>query len=303
MQLDKFLKILVQDLNQYVAIAEEFPNDAIAKIKLGGNLFERKVTRVITPGTLIDENFMDPYANNYILAIHMADAATLNLDNMQSTPPNDNVTSTTTSVGVAWLDLSTGQFQTQSTTMSMLSSVITRVGPREIVLDNALSNVTRQHPILIALAEDQRLVTFASRSSTTADSKGSTGTSDALRELEHGEAAKIFTSEERVAGARLLDYIDARLLENNLELQSPLRYSPEENMIIDKNTMRALELKQTLRESGATKGTLLHAIRRTITKSGARLLEERLCKLCPKDCAYIMLLMNTSRAIHTCRHN
>lgn len=300
MQLDKFLKILVQDLNQYVAIAEEFPNDAIAKIKSGGNLFERKVTRVITPGTLIDENFMDPYAHNYILAIHMADAATSNLDNMQSTPSNDNVASTTTSVGVAWLDLSTGQFQTQSTTDSMLSSVITRIGPREIVLDNALSNVTRQHPIFIALAEDQRLVTFVSRSSMTADFKGSTGTSNALRELEHGEA---FSSEERAAGARLLDYIDARLLENNLELQSPVRYSPEENMIIDKNTMRALELKQTLREPGATKGTLLHAIRRTITKSGARLLEERLCKLCPTDCACVMLLMNTSRTIHAYRHN
>src|SRR5687768_16933130 len=69
-QLDRYLKILVQDLHRYVAIAEEFRNDAEAQSKSGGLLNDRRVTRIITPGTLIDETFMDPLMNNYVLAIH-----------------------------------------------------------------------------------------------------------------------------------------------------------------------------------------------------------------------------------------
>ena len=59
------------DLNSHVAVAEEFPNDPGDKIKSGGLMHDRKVTRIITPGTLIDENFIDPYANNYVMAIHL----------------------------------------------------------------------------------------------------------------------------------------------------------------------------------------------------------------------------------------
>ena len=70
-QLDRYLKTLVQDFNRYVAIAEEFPNDPSAKVKSGGLMHNRKVSRVITPGTLIDENFMNPFTNNYVLTIHI----------------------------------------------------------------------------------------------------------------------------------------------------------------------------------------------------------------------------------------
>ena len=64
-QLDRFLKILVQDLNKYVAISEEFPVSIAGKVKSGGLLFDRKVARVVTPGTLIDEKFIDPYEKQF----------------------------------------------------------------------------------------------------------------------------------------------------------------------------------------------------------------------------------------------
>lgn len=279
MQLDKFLKILVQDLNQYVAIAEEFPNDTVAKIKSGGNLFDRRVTRVVTPGTLIDENFMDPYANNYILAVDVRDNGAANEIDKPIEPTNVKSLATI-AVGVAWLDLSTGQFQTQSTTVSMLGAVVSRIRPRELILDQALKDLPDEHPIVAALVEDERLITFTSDHNEALDAEFdlATGNPRLMKELIWGDSKNPFTQEEKAAGVRLLRYIDTRLLGTNSELQRPVRYSTEENMIIDKNTMRALELKQTLRESGSSKGTLLHAIRRTITKSGARLLEERLCE-------------------------
>ena len=52
-QKDTFLKILVQDLNKYSAISEEFPNSLTGKVKSGGLLFDRRVAYVVTPGTLI----------------------------------------------------------------------------------------------------------------------------------------------------------------------------------------------------------------------------------------------------------
>src|SRR5579859_6481391 len=68
-QLDRFLKILVQDLNKYVAISEEFPTSISGKVKSGGLLHDRRVARVVTPGTLIDEKFIIPYENNFVLAL------------------------------------------------------------------------------------------------------------------------------------------------------------------------------------------------------------------------------------------
>ena len=62
-QLDRYLKLLVQDLNKQVAISEEIRNSPADQVKAGGLLYNRKVTRVITAGTLIDENFVDPNEN------------------------------------------------------------------------------------------------------------------------------------------------------------------------------------------------------------------------------------------------
>ncbi len=58
-----------------------------------------------------------------------------------------------------------------------------------------------------------------------------------------------------------------------MKLQPPLRYASMEVMGIDKNSLRSLEIRQTMRD-GAFRGSLLHAIRRTVTTSGARLLSE-----------------------------
>src|SRR5437763_11023585 len=139
-QLDRFLKILVQDLNKYVAISEEFPTSLTGKVKSGGLLFDRRVARIVTPGTLIDEKFIDPYENNFLLALDVSGlgpetvtklaAEKGSLDSF-SIPPGS-------AVGLAWLDLSTGDVFTQITTAALLPSAITRVGAREIILDDSL---------------------------------------------------------------------------------------------------------------------------------------------------------------------
>ncbi|KAF4622722.1 hypothetical protein G7Y89_g14305 [Cudoniella acicularis] len=265
-QLDRYLKILVQDLSRYVAIAEEFRNDASGKVKAGGLMNDRRVSRIVTPGTLIDENFMDPFTNNYVLAVHVEespqDEAQVSEDNETAHVPSPK---SFTAIGLAWLDLSTGHFFTQLTTLAALPSFLARIGPREIVLDEELQ-ASKDHGIFTILAEDRHLITYSSP----LEVKKIKDWSSMLESPIPTRTMHEFTPEEVAAGSSLLQYVDTRLQGSNMKLQPPVRQL--DMMGIDKNTMRALEIKKTIRDDLVT-GSLLHTIRRTVTKGGARLLD------------------------------
>ena len=280
-QLDRFLKILVQDLHQYVAISEEFANNAIGSLKSGGLLFDRRVTRTITPGTLIDEKFMDPYENNFLLALHPVvgfeqctseDVYPKFPSELQEISVNSETYSKT--VGLAWVDLSTGDFFTQTTAIGTLSSAIARIGAKEIVLnghhgDNNESDISRY------LEGQSHSITYH-----TADSKSPNIASwtPMLEAAVPSDAQSVFTDEEIAAGSLLLSYVQDRLRHSEIKLQPPVRRQLKENMSIDKNSMRALEILGTSREGlGGGKGSLLHTIRKTVTKSGSRLLRDWIC--------------------------
>ncbi|KAI1418969.1 muts domain V [Xylaria sp. FL1777] len=277
-QLERFLKILVLDFNCYVAVAEEFPNDPGDKVKSGGLMHDRRVTRVITPGTLIDENFIDPYANNYVLAIHTDQEAYRSSTDLHpgqlSTTESEDSDPASTPIGLAWLDVSTGQFYTQTATVTSLSSILSRVGPREIVVDEVLES-RRDHQLFSVLAEDKYLISFAPRGDFLPVSEWG----PMLESEISAQTLANFTANEAQAGSLLL----------HMKLQPPLRHENLAVLSMDKNTMRALEIKQTIKD-GALKGSLLHAVRRTVTKGGARLLNSWLSA--PSTC------LDTIRARH-----
>jgi DNA mismatch repair ATPase MutS len=273
------LKILVQDLNRYVAIAEEFANDAPTKVKSGGLLHDRKVARIVTPGTLIDENFIDPLTNNYVLAIHSG-------RNTLQTRPEDGGEL----IGLAWLDLSTGHFYTQSTTLALLSAAVSRIGPREIVLDKD-QEVSRTDGLLAVLGDDRHVITYCSAR----ERKPMASWGQMLESKVSADIAASFASEEVEAGSLLLEYVGTRLQGISLKLQPPIQYRSQEVMAIDRNSLRGLEIMENYRD-GSSVGSLLHALRKTVTKSGSRLLKEWLgmspssmdgavltCTRCPLD--------------------
>ncbi|KAL2270132.1 hypothetical protein VTJ83DRAFT_2316 [Remersonia thermophila] len=271
-QLDRFLKILVQDYNRHVAIAEEFPNDPSEKVRSGGLMHTRRVTRIVTPGTLIDENFMDPYANNYVMAIHVSQPARTEEDGpgrQREAEPVELPRDAAGNLGLAWLDVSTGSFYTQPATLGSLSAILTRVSPREIVLDRALER-DENNALLSILQEERHLVTYSSGKG---DLRGLADWRPVLEADVPAETAAAMTGDEVQAGSLLIHYVGDRLRGLSMKLQPPVRHEAMHVMTIDKNSMRALELKQTIRD-GAFRGSLLHAIRRTVTKSGARLLGE-----------------------------
>lgn len=276
-QLDRFLKILVQDLNEFVAISEEFANDASDTVKSGGLLFDRRVTRTITPGTLIDEKFMDPYENNYLLALYTPGPGdSLYSSEIEKIPAELAKGSLapsliSTSIGLAWLDLSTGTFSTQLTTIGSLASAAARIGPREIVVGDDLEEDMKQN-IMGILEQQRHLVTYHS---TPTQAQSISSWAPMLETEVPTELQPTFTNEEVAAGSLLLAYVKDRLQGSGIKLQPPIRRQDKETMSIDKNSMRALEILTTSKGGvGGGKGSLLHTVRRTVTKSGTRLLRE-----------------------------
>jgi DNA mismatch repair ATPase MutS len=277
-QLDRFLKILVQDLNKYVAISEEFMNPVEEKSKSGGLLFDRKVARVITPGTLIDEKFIDTSQNNFLLSLYVD---TEHYKSQSEHEANSHsiahlLSSSSQRVGLAWMDLSTGDFYTQVTTTQMLPSVIARIGAREIVADQRLQNLLGQE-LQMLVGIDHQLLTFFDGPQT---ANPMTGWAHMLEAPVTPEIETSFTSEEVAAGFNLLEYVRVQLQGVGMKLQPPRRRHLDESMGIDRNSLRGLEILETTRDS-LGKGSLLHAVRRTATKSGARLLRDRLSMFLP----------------------
>ena len=101
-----------------VAICEQIGDPAVSK-----GLVERKVTRVVTPGTITEEELLDRCKENYLLAI--------------SIKQND--------IGMAYLDLSSGQFIIQTCeSINELNNEIERIQPAEIIISEDQQFNTKQ---------------------------------------------------------------------------------------------------------------------------------------------------------------
>jgi DNA mismatch repair ATPase MutS len=280
------LKILVQDLNKHVAIGNEFLNDAPTKAK-GEPQYTRRVSRIVTPGTLIDEHFMDPWENNYLLSIHVDPEALQKENAVKVSPGSSSVSSMLnlprTEVGLAWIDLSSGDFLTQSTDIASLPSAVARIKPREIVLDSIFEE--KEHSRVVSLLqEDGHIITFQEPSQ---QPLTVTEWLPMLEDVVDDFDTADFTAGEVAAGGSLLHYVKHQLLGSSTRLQAPIRHQSDDHMSIDKNSLRALEIRSTIRD-GTYEGSLLHALKKTVTKSGTRLLTQRLCKCLDleTDCTY-----------------
>lgn len=274
-QLDRFLKILVQDLNKYVAISEEFANDVSGKVKSGGLMFDRRVTRIITPGTLIDEKFMNPYENNFLLAVHPAEHVRNprvmgdRPENLKSDMLNPELN--TLAVGLAWLDLSTGDFFTQTADFGSLPSALARIGAKEVVISDDI-NDSVQRSISSMVDFDHRLLTRHNGKHTM---RLISSWSSMLESPVPQADETAFTPEETSAGSLLLAYVAEKVQGLKIKLRSPQRRQAIETMGIDKNSLRGLEVLATSKEGiDGGKGSLLYTLRRTSTKSGSRLLKD-----------------------------
>lgn len=250
MHLDKYLKILVQQHGRSVAMCEEFrKHRETGEGILSKPSFERRVVRVLTPGTLIDESFVNPYENNFLLAISADEAVDV--------PSN---------VGMAWIDVSTGEFFTRSTPLETLKDHIVRISPREIVLDRQFEN-DLEHPIRTALLEESCPVSFTDGSIDCLNNAIANTTEvidDVVAQLPLDEPSSVFSTAETSAIGVLNSFLQSNLLEHAPRTLRPLREEKSQRMQIDAHTLKALEIRESIREGG-TSGSLMSSIRRTVT--------------------------------------
>ncbi len=219
-----------------VAICEQMEDPALAK-----GLVDRDVVRVITAGTVTDPAMLEDKANNYLMCVYLDGKKT----------------------GIAYADVSTGEFFVMEPEANLLRAQIVRVNPMEVICNDP--------PQLTALAggdirglNGQPRVWFQRKNA-----------EDTL--CEHFQLSQLTSlglddkKEATCAAGALLRYLH-ETQKNSLEHIRTLRIAENgKTMLLDQNTRRNLELTESLRGE-RRKGTLLGLLDMTSTAMGGRLL-------------------------------
>jgi DNA mismatch repair protein MutS len=241
--LENYLQKLIQS-GLRVAICDQVEDPKQAK-----GLVRREVTRIVTPGTLVDEGLLDPRKCNFLASVWPEKSG----------------------AGVAWLELSTGRFVAALIDAQSLGDELARIAPAEcLVPDQPLPP-----QVTAALAEREGMLISPRPpwSFARADSRRlllehfGTSTFDGF---DLDEASPGVTA----AGA-LLQYVQETQKSALAHIVRLEPYRRGSSLLIDESTRRSLELTETLR-TRARDGSLLSVIDATVTPMGARVLAERL---------------------------
>src|SRR5512141_1361313 len=240
-------------LGHRVAVCEQLEDPAEARKRGAQSLVRRDVVRLVTPGTLTEDTLLDAKRNNYLLAIARARLSSVDSE---------------ARFGLAWIDISTGEFRITECDRLSLAAEIARLEPSEIIVSDALYSEAdlaafwRALPAVTPLTRDVFDAATAERRLT---SFFAVVTSEAF-----GTLSRL----ELTAAAACVTYVERTQIGKRPPLSPPLRESAGATMAIDQATRGNLELMQTL--AGDRRGSLLDAIDRTVTAAGSRLLAQRL---------------------------
>ena len=242
---DTYISRLIK-LGHRVAICEQVQDPKEAK-----GLVERKVIRIVTPGTSMTGDTLSDEKNNYIMSVYGADS----------------------SYGIAVADISTGSFlTTEVKEESKIIDEIIRFEPSEIIIKLTEAPSSRFTEALTDLKNRQGIT-----ESPAVDSyyHSDTCTEKILKQMKvshlEGLGLKDYPAAVMASGSLLQYLLDTQmdLLDqiNHIEL-----YFISEYMIIDSSTKRNLELTETMRDK-ARRGSLIWVLDKTKTAMGARLLK------------------------------
>jgi DNA mismatch repair protein MutS len=228
-----------------VAICDQVEDPALAH-----GLVRREVTRVVTPGTITEDELLDPRQPNHLAAAWAPRASTARAV-----------------LGLAWVEPSTGQFQAADVPWPSLADELGRLAPSECLCAEGgpgrLMDLLRAAASTLTLRPDWTFDPAAARAAlfnhfgiTTLAGFGFDDDQPCL-----------------VAAGALLLYLQETLRAGLAHLSRLRPYRQDCFLFLDEVTRRSLELTRTLRE-GERDGSLLSVIDRTATPMGARLLQE-----------------------------
>ena len=226
-----------------VAVCEQTEDPAEARKRGSKAVVRREVVRIVTPGTLTEDALLEPRSANYLAALARAGGQ----------------------LALAWLDVSTGEFQAAGVAEGSLAAELARLAPGELLVPDALA-------ALPALAEWRRALTPLPGARF--DSQAGERRLRQLYGVETLDGFGAFSRAELAAAGALVDYVELTQKGRLPRIRPLRRVEPGATMAIDAATRRSLELTQTL--SGERSGSLLDAIDLTLTPGGARALAARI---------------------------
>lgn len=234
--LDSYLPRLVR-AGQRVAICDQLEDPKAAK-----GIVKRGVTELVTPGVSFNDNVLEVKQNNYLAAVHI----------------------TKDLVGVAFLDISTGEFLVAEGDMGYIDKLLQSFNPSEVVFAKARKEAfhSRFEDRFNTYALDEWVFNYEYAQETltahfgTASLKGF-----GIQSLREGVTA---------AGV-VFHYLDETEHRDKKHIQSVARIEEEKYVWLDKFTIRNLELVYPQHQGGVP---LIDILDRTLTPMGARMLRK-----------------------------
>ena len=220
---DDYLHRLIA-LGHRVAVCEQTEDPAEARKRGAKSVVRRDVVRLVTPGTLTEDSLLDARRNNYLLAVARARGAS-----------DDD-----SRFGLAWLDISTGEFRIAERDRAGLAAAIAQLEPSEIVVSDALYGDTELAPYLRTLPAVTPLtrdVFDASTAERRLSGYFAVATTEAF-----GTISRL----ELTAAAACITYVERTQLGQRPPLSPPSREAQEATLLIDQATRANLELVRTL---------------------------------------------------------
>jgi len=239
--LENYLHKLIRS-GYRAAICEQVEDPKKAK-----GLVRREVTQVVTPGTLTDEALLDPREHNWLASVFAG----------------------RDSVGLAWLELSSGRFFTTDVSFEQLPDELARIRPAELLVSENPAHAEQLWPVL-----QQRGMVLTKRP------PWSFAPEHCLKMLlNHFQTRTLegfdLTADSAgvTAAGALIEYAQETQKSSISHIEKLEPWRRGRTMIIDEATRASLELTRTLRE-GRRDGSLLDTIDETVTSMGSRLFAE-----------------------------
>ena len=233
--LDTYLPKLIR-AGKRVAICDQLEDPKLTK-----KLVKRGITELVTPGVSINDNVLNYRENNFLAAVHFGKGA----------------------CGVAFLDISTGEFLTAEGPFDYVDKLLNNFAPKEVLFE-------RGKRLMFEGNFGSKFFTFE------LDDWVFTETSAREKLLKHFEVKNLkgFGVEHLkngiIASGAILQYLIMTQHTQIVHVTSLARIEEDKYVRLDKFTVRSLELMGSMNDGGSS---LLNVIDKTISPMGARLLK------------------------------
>jgi DNA mismatch repair protein MutS len=245
---DGYLQRLIR-LGHRVAVCEQMEDPAEARRRGSKAVVRRDVVRLVTPGTLTEDNLLEARSHNYLAAL-----ARIKSENLWA---------------LAWTDISSGELSVQTTAPDTVAADLARLSPSELLVPDTLFSDEEIEPLLKTLSFAVTPLPGVRFDSVSADRRLKSHFGVAAL-----DAFGAFSKAEIAALGGLFEYIQLTQAGRAPHLRPPRREDARGVMLIDAATRTNLELAKTL--SGEKRGSLVSTVDMTVTAAGARLLACRL---------------------------